>query len=281
MVMRRRWKFLVCLGFLSLLLAQDKGVPKPVQDQSAASFSYDPKKDEPTIKIQNVAYEVIDAKLAGRPAHELLVLRKTSRSKYIIGDIGFEATTTVEAWPLGTDLKQKPLYSVTQTGNDCRTVDEALLVFARGTEEVNWWSVYQSGTGRHLFDTVVPLLGFSTSRETLTQRYAGLDVPQDDTKDARLKEPHVVGVIAYASGERVIREALLTSDDPKQAADLRSFADESWAMSYVARSLRIVFTQNYPSPANPLTVTIPVTRDDLDLSRAQLPPHVHIAAWKR
>src|SRR5260370_2830291 len=255
--MRRSWSFLVFLGFLSLLLAQEKGVRNAVEDQSAASFSYDPKKDEPTVQIQNVAYELIDAKLAGRSAHELLVFRKTTRSKYIIGDIGFEATTTVEAWPLGTDLKQKPLYSVTQTGNDCRTVDDALLVFARGTEEVNWWSVYQSGTGRHLFNTVVPLLGFSTSRETLTQRYAGLDVPSDNTedmKDARLKEPHVVGVITYASGERVIREALLTSDDPKQAADLRSFADESWTMSYAARSLSIVFTHNYPSPANPLTV---------------------------
>jgi hypothetical protein len=187
----------------------------------------------------------------------------------------------VESWLLGTDFKQKPLYSVTQTGNDCRTVDGALLVFARGTEEVNWWSVHQSGTGRHLFDTVVPLLAFSTSRETLTQRYAGLEVPEDDAKDARLKEPRVVGVITYASGERVLREALLTSDDPKQAAGLRSFADESWTMSYTARSLRIVFTQNSPSPANPMTVTIPVTRDDLDLPRAQLPPRVHIAAWKR
>ena len=82
-------------------------------------------------------------------------------------------------------------------------------------------------------------------------------------------------------GERVIREALLTSDDLKQAAGLRSFADESWTISYAAGSLRIVFTQNYPSPANPLTVTIPVARDDLDLSQAQLPAHVHIAAWKR
>jgi len=91
----------------------------------------------------------------------------------------------------------------------------------------------------------------------------------------------VIGVITYASGERVIREALLTSDDPKQAADLRSFADESWTMSYVARSLRIVFTQNYPSPANPLSVTIPIAGDDLDLARAQLPPHLHVAAWKR
>jgi hypothetical protein len=281
MIMRRSWMFLVFLGFLSLLLAQQQGVRKPVQDQSAASFSYDAKKDEPTIRIQNVAYESINANLAGRPADELLVLRKTSRSKYIIGDIGFEATTTVEAWLLGTDLKQKPLYSVTQTGNECRTVDEALLVFNRRTEEVDWWSVFQSSTGKHLFDTVVPLLGFSTSRETLTQRYAGLEVPEDDAKDARLKEPHVVGVIAYASGQRVIREALLTSDDPKQAAELRSFADESWTMSYAAHSLKIVFTQNYPSPANPLTVTIPVTRDDLDLSRAQLPPHLHIAAWKR
>jgi hypothetical protein len=36
-----------------------------------------------------------------------------------------------------------------------------------------------------------------------------------------------------------------------------------------------------PSPANPSTVTIPVTKDDLDMPRAQLPPRVHIAARKR
>jgi len=283
--MRRWWSFLAAMG---LALAQPpQTVRKPVQnqaiqDRSTSSFSYDPsKKDEATVQIQNVAYEFTGTEIPGRPADERLVLRKTSRSKYIIGDIGFEGTTTVEAWPLGMDMKQKPLYAVTLTGNDSRTVDGALLVFDRGTEEVDWWSVYQTGTGRHLFDTYVPLIGFSISRDTITQRYAGLEVRPDDTKDARLKDPRVVAVVTYASAERVIREALLTCDDPKQAQLLRSFADESREMSFSAGALRIVFTANYPSPPSASTVVIPVTGDDLDLLRAQLPARVHITAWKR
>src|SRR5689334_23780926 len=38
---------------------------------------------------------------------------KTTKTKHVIDDIGIEASTTVEAWPLGAELKQKPLYSLT------------------------------------------------------------------------------------------------------------------------------------------------------------------------
>ena len=48
-------------------------------------------------------------------------------------------------------------------------------------------------------------------------RYLGLDAPGDDTKDARFKEPHFVAVVGYASASKVIREAIITCDDPKQA----------------------------------------------------------------
>jgi hypothetical protein len=281
----RHWRnFLMVLGLAPTLLAQQRpqtaAAGKPVQDQASSSFSYDGKKDQSTVQIQNVAYEVTGTNIPGRPPDEYLVLRKISRSKFVVGDVGFEATTTVEAWPLGTDLKQKPLYAITQTGNDSRTVDNNLLVFDRGTEEVDWWSVYQTGTGRHLFETFVPLIGFSISRDVVTQRYAGLEVPPDDAKDTRLKEPHVVGVVTYASAERVMREALITCDDPKQATLLRSYADVSRQMLYASRALRLVFTENTPT-ANPSTLVIPVANDDLDLLHAQLPPRVHVAAWKR
>ena len=46
-----------------------------------------------------------------------------------------EATTKVEAWPLGADLKQKPLYAVTATGVDPKIVNSDLLVISRGLEE--------------------------------------------------------------------------------------------------------------------------------------------------
>jgi hypothetical protein len=247
--------------------------PEPFQAQSTSTIALSVKNDEATIEIANVVYEV-----AGP---ELQVLRKTTRSKQVLGDIGIEATTTVEAWPLGVDLKQKPRYAFTVSGTECQTVDDALLVVSRGLEETDWWSVYRLATGTRLFDTYVPLVRFSIARDTQTLRYVGLEVPPDDTADARLKEPRAVAVVTYASDERVIREALVTAGDPHRASQLRSFADETRQVSATASSLKITFSQSYPSAPRTATVTIPIVHDDLDLTHVEAPPGIHIVAWKR
>jgi hypothetical protein len=254
---------------------------KPYQGQSATTFSVTTKdKDQTAIEISNVAYEVTGT---GNP---LLVLRKSTRTKEVLGDIGKDATTTVEAWNLGTDFRQKPLYVVKTEGIDPIVVDSEVIQISRGLEEVEWWSIYKLTNGEHLFDTYTPLTKFSISRETLTPRYVGLEVPPDDVKDARLKEPHVVAVVTYASAAKVIREALITADDPKQAQLLRSFADcsrmvEGVEKDGVVRSLRVTIRQNFPSPPNPVVVTIPLSGDDLDPVHAQLAAKMRVAAWKR
>jgi hypothetical protein len=268
-----------------------KSARKPFEAQSPSSIKFGSKDGMETVEIQNVSYEVTSTSIPGRPNDERLVLRKTIRSKYVVDDIGTDATVTLEAWPLGVDLRQKPLYSITYTGLDGQTVEQALFVGSRGTEEVDWWSVYKLGNGQHLFDTYVPLLKFSISRAIQTERYVGLEVPPDDATDARLKEPHVVGALTYASEDRVMREALLTCDDPKQAALLRSYADVTREVSLAegpfqkgsepTRTIKISFSQNYPSAPATISVMIPVVKDDLDLGHAQLPGRIHIAAWKR
>jgi hypothetical protein len=244
--------------------------------QPVSSYRYTVKGDEKTIEITNVNYEI-----AGR-ANNTLVLRETTHSKQVLGDIGMEASTTTEAWKLGTNIKEKPLYSVSVEGSESRVVEDNLFVVSRGLEEVEWWSVYRLANGAHLFDTYVPLVKLGEWGE---RRYTGLEVAADDTKDARLKEAHVVAVLTYASDEKIIREALITCDDPKQAQLLRSFADETRTMT--ARgdksvSLRLSFTTSGgPAPGPALSIVIPIASDNLDLTHAQLPPHVHIAAWKR
>jgi hypothetical protein len=253
---------------------------QPYQGQSASTFSVTKKGTEQTIEISNVAYEVTGT---GNP---LLVLRKSTRTKEVLGDIGKDATTTVEAWPLGTDFRQKPLYVVKTGGVDPIVVDSEIIQISRGLEEIEWWSIYKLATGEHLFDTYTPLTKFSISRETLTPRYVGLEVPPDDTKDARLKEAHVVAVVTYASAGKVVREALITADDPKQAQLLRSFADcsrtvEGVEKDGVVRFLRVTIRQSFPSAPNPVVVTIPLSGDDLDPAHAQLPPRLHVTAWKR
>jgi hypothetical protein len=236
------------------------------------------KDGQQTVEITNVAYEVTSTAVPGRPKDERLLLRTTTRTKQVVDEIGTEASTTVEAWPLGVDPKQKPLYTLKAAGMDGRTVDGALLVILRGLEDTEWWSVYKLGTGERLFDTYVPLLGFSIRRDIQTMRYAGFDLPSSE------KGPNLVGVLTYASAERVLREALITSDDPKQAQTLRSFADASRSVTLVetpARALKIAIGQNYPSASATVSLSVPIVHDDLDVAHAQAPAHLHVALFKR
>jgi hypothetical protein len=274
--------FTICCLLAGLARAQTH---PPFQAQSPASVIYGSTKEgQQVVEITNVVYEVTSTAVPGRPQGERLLLRTTTKTRQVIDEIGSKASTVVEAWPLGVDLKMKPLYSLEVDGVDAKTVDGALLVVLRGLEDTEWWSVYRLGTGKRLFDTYVPLLGFSIRRDIQTMRYVGLEVPEDDAADARLKEPHVVGVLTYASAERVMREALITSDDPKQAQSLRSFADASRLVTLMdtpTRALKISISQNYPSASATVALTIPIVHDDLDLVHAPLPAHLHIAAFKR
>jgi hypothetical protein len=275
-------KIALSLLITGLAIAQTH---KAFQSQAPASVVYGVNKDgQQTVDIANVAYEVTSSGVPGRPQNERLLLRTTTRTKQVVDDIGTEASTTVDAWPLGVDPKQKPMYTLKAEGVDCKTVDSALLVILRGLEDTEWWSVYKLGTGERLFDTYVPLLSFSSRRDIQTMRYVGFEDPPDDATDARLKEPHVVGILTYASADHVLREALITSDDPKQAQMLRSFADANRSVTLLeapTRALKIAISQNYPSAPATMSITVPILRDDLDLTHAQMPAHLHLAAFKR
>jgi hypothetical protein len=257
----------------------------PMSAQSASSVSLSAKGGEQTLEINNVVYEVTGDSVPSRPRGERILLRETMSARQVIGDIGQEAVTTLEAWPLGVDLKQKPLYTLKVPATGGQTVDGALFVAERGLEEVEWWSVYRLGTGQHLFDTHVPVLSFSISKDVMESRYVGLEVPPDDATDTRLKKPNVVAVITYASEERVKREALLTCDDPAQAAELRSYADTTRAVSVEdgkpTQAVNVAFRVNGASAKSPVGLTIPITSDDLDLSHAKLSPRLHLMAFNR
>lgn len=255
---------------------------RPLQVQSFSTLTSSTNKDgQNVIDIRNVTYQVSGQGVPGLPPMQRLLLRVSTRNHQVIDEIGTRATVTLEAWPLGTDPKQKPVYSSTITGSGAEIADNAVWIVSRGLEEVEWWTVLKLASTQRLFDTYVPLVKFSISRETLTQRYAGLEVPPDDTRDARLKEPHVAGVLEYASGDDLIREALITADDPMRARLLRSYADSARTLIGSADGLTLFISQNFPSPPDTLTITVPIVKDDLDLAHAKLPPGLHIAAFKR
>jgi len=254
---------------------------KSSEPQAASRIEYKNENSSESVAINNVVFDMAGPAIPGRESNDRLVLRKTTNTKQVLDEKGMEAATTVEAWPLGTALNEKPLYSITVEGVDPIIVKNQLIVVSRGLEDVGWWSVYKLGSGEHLFDTYAPLTHFSISQETQTLRYVGLDVPPDDVADSRLKDPNVVGVLTYASGERVIREALITCDDPKLALVLRSYFDASRFITFADGSVQLTVSQNYPLPPTRLSITVPVKGDDLDLTRSKAPAGLHIAAWTR
>jgi hypothetical protein len=277
--------FKVAAVVLYAMAASAQPAHQPFQARAASTIALSKGDASEEVDITNVTYEVTPAYVPGGPGTGRLLLRQTCTSKTILEEPESASTTVLEAWPLGASLSQKPIYTIKATGIGGRTVDGGLFVIERGTGEVEWWSVYQLGTGQHLFDTYVPLLGFSISRETLDMRYIGFEVPPDDAADARLKQPNVVGVITYASAEGKKREALLTAATPKTAAELRSYSDATRTVSVLEgappKGIRIFISQNAPSPANPISLTIPVAADDLDVEHAQLPAGLHLSRWKR
>lgn len=278
-------KFRLAAAILCAACALAQTAHPPFQARAASTVTLSKVGDSEEVDITNVTYDVTPAYVPGRPGAERLLLRQTVTSKAILDEPEPASTTVLEAWPLGASLSQRPIYSIKATGTGGRTVDEGLFVIERGTGDVDWWSVYQLGTGQRLFDTYVPLVGFSISRETLSMRYIGFEVPPDDAADARLKQPNVVGVVTYASAEGKIREALLTAASAKTAVELRSYSDSTRTISLVEgappKGIRIFITQNAPAPANPVSLTIPFAADDLDVEHAQLPAGLHLARWKR
>jgi hypothetical protein len=284
--MKQAGNYLLLTGGIVLsFFAQQPPHPSPVRAQSPSTVALSGNGEQQTLEINNVTYEVTGDFVPSRPKGQRLLLRQSNASKQVLGDIGQEASTTLEAWPLGVDVKQKPLYVLKVEGTGGKTLDTALFVADRGVEEVDWWSVYRLGTGQHLFDTYVPLVAFSISTEIEEQRYMGLEVPPDNSPDARLRAPNVVAVLSYASEARVKKEVLITCDDPKLAPLIRSYADATRTLTLSEgrppRAVKIRFEMNYPSAPAPVTITLPLASDDLDIAHAQLPRSLHLAVWKR
>ncbi len=277
------------VGVATMLPAQQAKKPGPMQTQSPSTVALTVKDGEEAVEITNVAYHLTGSGIPGLPGEQRLLLKTSSHTKELVDSIGMEASTTTQAWPLGVDLKQKPLYSLTVAGIDPRVINNEVLVISRGLEEVEWWSVYKLGSAAHLFDTYTPLVQFSVGTETQELRYVGFEVPGDDITDPRLRAQTVVGVLTYSSGDHVMREALITCDKRELATFLRSFADATRRVSLVerrlptgiTRSIAIVIFPNDPSARGTYTITIPIVKDDFDLAHTTGSVGIHAAAWKR
>ena len=213
----------------ALLLMAVAGLQLLAQD--ASSLTVTGKQGEEAVQIRNISYE-----LAAKT-----VLRKTEQTRQVLGDKGMEASTLIEAWPLGVDRKEKPKYTVKVEGVDARSLDNELLIVTRGLEDTQWWSLYRLADGQPLFNTFVRPL-----RIPDTNLFAGYDVPEDG--DPRLKNPKLIGVIHFAAAEGTPRRVELHANDAKRARTLRSLADVTPSMEFNYAKKVLVLTLRNGEP---------------------------------
>jgi hypothetical protein len=274
-----------------------EGPSRPFAADSSSKVSYGPKGFE----ITNVRYSYENIPDRGRLlscCDRYVLLRHTN---WRIGDdpdpsLPDKATATVEAWPIGVDPNTKPLYAIkADFSPGAKIVDGVLLVFQHGFRDYSDWSVYRLEDGRYLFKTSVEMFNFrvlSGAPSMADERYVGFELPDENPPDPRLREPHVAGVLTYASADHVIREALLTSDDPDPVSKLDLVAGlQSLSMIETLRpgnkgkdafqTIRLDFDMEEDVHSKRRHMLVPIKGDDLDLAHAKLPPGVHITKWAR
>jgi hypothetical protein len=246
--------------------------------QSTSTFSYSEKDGEKTVRIVNVDYRVTQIY---HPSELWVVLCTTTRSTQILGDKGWESKLTLQAWPMGANLASKPMYAVDVQGSEATLLGGELWQVLDATDpDTPVWSVLHVANGKHLFQSFVAPLTMRVESDhehnTFVDRYAGLYVPPDDAKDARLREKHAVAVLSYVSDAGLLREALLTCDDTTRAADLRSYSDIERALVFVEKpaAIEVRFKPG-------ILVRVAISENDLNLSRAVVPSGLHLTAWKR
>jgi len=182
--------------------------------QTASTISVTGAKGQEAVSISNIVYEV-----AGD-----LVLRKTERTKQVMGEKGMEAQTRLEVWPLGSGRAVKPRYSIEVEGVQGQALDNSLFIVSRGLEDVEWWSLYRLSDGKPHFDTHVRPV-----RLSYFGRFAGFDIPADG--DPRLKDQRLIGVVHIDTGKG-LRHVDLVCDDTKRAQLLRSYWDVRHSMAF-------------------------------------------------
>jgi hypothetical protein len=260
---------------------------KPFKAQSTSTINYAKENDEWTVTTSNVNYEV--------SFYRELIFRTSIRKRVGEGP-GMDGAVALEAWRFGDDIGGKPIYRIVVDGIGAVTKDRAIWVVDRYTEGRPRWSVYSLITGEFLLESAAELSTVSTptAGPHIPERYIGFQVPEhfDKGVDARLLEQHVVGLLTYARQEGVIREVLVTCDDPKRAGALHMLADQEWRPSVIEddpsrenRGRRIqtlkLSHSGDPEPRWTFDILIPIVNGDLDLARAIVPAGLHLQGWKR
>ncbi|WP_245651334.1 hypothetical protein [Paramagnetospirillum marisnigri] len=219
----------------------------------ASGFSIRDESGRYVTTMNNTNFSILSVPLVGEPRPRRILARLQVR----LGEDG-EGQAVLDAWPMAgpSDFRKGTAYTIRSPANAAYLGDDSLF----WTERAGRKTAYSLSDGARLFDADLPLLQFVFEPEL--RRMAAVAVAEDEFT------ARGVAVISYAAPGRVLRRVVLVADDTFRANTLRATITATRLVSFTDDALggRVI---DLPLAAG--SVRIPVTPQDMDLSRAKLP----------
>ncbi len=227
--------------------------------QGGSSFALRDDHGRYTSRLTNTTYNILSVPMVGEPRPRRLLVRQ----RIVVGEDG-EGLARLDAWPMGSpaELRKAPLYTVRALASSAVLGDDLMFWTERGGRR----TAYSVIDGNRLFDADLPLAQFVFEPEA--KRMAALSVA-----DEEYASHGGVAVITYAAPGRVLRRLVLVADDPLRGNTLRATLSATRLVSFTDDVLggRVI---ELPLAAG--SVRVPVGLNDLDLTRAVVPPGLRL-----
>ncbi|MBF0168165.1 MAG: hypothetical protein HQL45_11100 [Alphaproteobacteria bacterium] len=223
-----------------------------------------------------------------------LIIETEMNTLYMWGEKGTEGKVSVTAWRLqGASKNQEKAYAFTCDGIGINVQPDFITVEEDGDLAYSHTQTYFTKNGKFAFSAFGPPAEMIlTPVGVVEERVAAFSpfsqrIPDENRTKA-------IGVIAYATRDRLLAEALLVSNDESQARSLSMAADESQKLTWIdlltnqaPGRLGATRSTNFDEVAmrlrfhdSKLDLFIPVTATDIDYARLKLPPGLSLTPLK-
>ncbi|HTH16359.1 MAG TPA: hypothetical protein VL974_06880 [Magnetospirillum sp.] len=217
-------------------------------------------------RMVNVTFQTQHVPMPGEPRPRRMLLRLEVTNADVFAARPGEGRVRLDAWALDSvaDVKAPALYTIVAPGRAATLSEDGTLVVDHGGRR----SVYSLSAGQWLYDA--DSLPASYAVEGERRRFVALAAAEEDMP------ARAVAVLTLATAQAPLKRLMIVADDPSRARLLRSGMSMIRPIPRLEDASRRTVDLSLPAGL----VRVPVSGDDLDVAKAQLPQGLGVVELK-
>jgi hypothetical protein len=208
-------------------------------------------------RMINVTFQTMHVAMAGEPRPRRLLLRLEVTDADVFASRPGEGRVRLDAWGLDgvEDVRKPALYTIIAPGRAAALGDDGTLTVEHGSRR----SLYSLAGGQWLYDTDSPPASYAADGDR--RRFVALAAAEEDMP------ARTIAVLTLATAQVPLKRVMIVADDPTRARLLRSSVAMVRPVPRLEDATRRTIDLSLPAGL----LRIPVSGDDLDLAKAQVP----------